>query len=61
MREGLLVIAVIALLAAAAGLLLWQWAKKRQVRQAAERHLRQQILASGSPATPVPIDRKSVV
>ncbi|MGF6349185.1 type II secretion system F family protein [Variovorax sp. W2I14] len=55
MREGLLVIAVIALLAAAAGLLLWQWAKKRQVRQAAERHLRQQILASSSPATPVPM------
>lgn len=55
MREGLLVIAVIALLAAAAGLLLWQWAKKRQVRQAAERHLSQQILASSSPATPIPM------
>jgi len=54
-REGLLVIAVIALLAAAAGLLLWQWAKKRQVRQAAERHLSQQILASSSPATPIPM------
>ncbi|QSI33200.1 secretion system protein [Variovorax sp. RKNM96] len=55
MREGLLVIAVIALLAAAAGLLLWQWAKKRQVRQAAERHLSQQILASSSPTTPAPM------
>jgi len=54
-REGLLVIAVIALLAAAAGLLLWQWAKKRQVRQAAERHLSHQILASSSPATPMPM------
>jgi tight adherence protein B len=58
-REGLatvaVMVAVIALLAAAAGLLLWQWAKKRQVRQAAERHLRQQILASSSPAMPVPM------
>ncbi|MDQ0044895.1 type II secretion system F family protein [Variovorax boronicumulans] len=55
MREALLVVACIALLMAAAGLLLWQWAKKRQVRQAAERHLRQQILASSSPAMPVPM------
>ncbi|MCR6479711.1 type II secretion system F family protein [Variovorax sp. ZS18.2.2] len=60
MREGLLVIAVIALLAAAAGLLLWQWAKKRQVRQAAERHLHQQILASSSPATPVPMPVRDI-
>ncbi|MNK98340.1 Bacterial type II secretion system protein F domain protein [compost metagenome] len=52
-REGLLILACIALLFAAAGLLLWQWAKKRQVRQAAERHLNQQIQAST--AAPIPV------
>lgn len=54
MREALLVVACIALLMAAAGLLLWQWAKRRQVRQATERHLNQQILATGT-ATAVPM------
>jgi len=49
-REGLLVVACIALVLAAAGLLLWQWAKTRQARQATERHLNQQILASASAA-----------
>ncbi|MEZ2298042.1 type II secretion system F family protein [Variovorax sp. RCC_210] len=54
MREGLLVVFCIALLFAAGGLLLWQWAKARQARQATERHLNQQILASaaGSAAAP---------
>jgi tight adherence protein B len=53
-REGLLIVACIALLFAAAGLLLWQWAKGRQARQATERHLNQQILASAAAATAVP-------
>jgi len=50
-REGLLVVACIALVLAAAGLLMWQWAKTRQARQATERHLNQQILASATAAT----------
>ncbi|MGJ7528234.1 type II secretion system F family protein [Variovorax sp. GB1P17] len=53
MREGLLVVACIALLLAAAGLLLWQWATTRQTRQATGRHLQQQIHASFTPETPV--------
>lgn len=59
MREGLLVVFCIALLFAAGGLLLWQWAKGRQARQATERHLNQQILASAvsaaAAAAPVPL------
>ena len=55
MREVLLTVACIALLLAAAGLLLWQWAKGRQTRQAAGRHLNQQILASTAAAAPLPI------
>jgi len=53
----LLTVACIALLLAAAGLLLWQWAKGRQARQAAARHLDQQILASTAAAvqTPMPL------
>jgi tight adherence protein B len=54
-REALLAVACIALLLAAAGLLLWQWAKGRQTRQAAGRHLNQQILASTAAAAPLPI------
>jgi tight adherence protein B len=41
--EPVLVIASIALLLAAAGLVLWQWAAGRQARQAAGRHLERQI------------------
>ncbi|WP_418116097.1 type II secretion system F family protein [Variovorax sp. NFACC27] len=63
MREALLVALCIALLMAAAGLLLWQWAKNRQVRLATERHLDQQIQAtaaasasaSAANATPIPM------
>lgn len=56
MREALLAVACIALLLAAAGLLLWQWAKNRQARQAIERHLSQQILATAAAeATPIPM------
>lgn len=55
MREGLLVIACVALLMAAAGLMLWQWAKGRQGRQATERHLAQRIQASLVPEVPVPM------
>jgi Flp pilus assembly protein TadB len=53
----LLTVACVALLLAAAGLLLWQWAKGRQARQAATRHLDQQILASTAAAvqTPMPL------
>ncbi|WP_439000041.1 type II secretion system F family protein [Variovorax beijingensis] len=43
------------MLLAAAGLLLWQWAKGRQTRQAAGRHLNQQILASTAAAASLPI------
>lgn len=58
MREALLVVACIALLLAAAGLLLWQWAKNRQERQATGRHLSQQIQATAAAAanaTPIPM------
>jgi tight adherence protein B len=57
-REALLVVACIALLLAAAGLLLWQWAKNRQERQATGRHLSQQIQATAAAAanaTPIPM------
>ena len=52
MSEALLVLASIALLLAAAGLLLWQWAAGRQVRQAAGRHLERQIRADAGRAEP---------
>ncbi len=57
MAKVLLTVACIALMLAAAGLLLWQWAKGRQARQAAARHLDQQILASTAAAvqTPMPL------
>ncbi len=58
MHEALLIALCIALLMAAAGLLLWQWAKNRQVRLATERHLDQQIqatAAAGTNATPIPM------
>ena len=53
MREGLLVALCIALLMAAGGLLLWQWAKGRQERLATERHLEQRIQASLAVEAPV--------
>lgn len=43
MSEGLLVLACIALLLAAAGLLLWQWAAGRQARRATGEYLARQI------------------
>lgn len=52
MREALLIVICIALLLAAGGLLLWQWARNRQTRRATGRHLEQQILASSADATP---------
>ena len=55
MRDALLTVACIALLLAAAGLLLWQWARSRQARQATGRHLDQQILASTAAAAPLPM------
>lgn len=60
MREGLLIVACIALLLAAAGLVLWQWAKRRQTRQATERHLNQQILASAAAATAAPVSLRDL-
>lgn len=51
MREALLIVVCIALLLAATGLLLWQWARNRQTRRTTERHLEQQILASSADAT----------
>ncbi|MDP9882423.1 tight adherence protein B [Variovorax boronicumulans] len=52
LESGLLGIAAAALLLAACGLFLWQWAKKRQTRHAVGRHLDQQIQASTAPSTP---------
>ncbi|ODU16358.1 MAG: secretion system protein [Variovorax sp. 67-131] len=54
-REALLIVACIALLMAAAGLMLWQWARNRQVRLATERHLSQQILATSTATTAIPM------
>ncbi|BEP37338.1 type II secretion system F family protein [Variovorax sp. V59] len=54
MREALLIVTCIALLLAAGGLLLWQWAKNRQTQQATGRHLEQQILASNADVTAAP-------
>ncbi|MDH6591320.1 tight adherence protein B [Variovorax sp. TBS-050B] len=54
MREGLLALACIALLMAAAGLLLWQWASTRQARRLAGAHLKQRIDASFSPDSEAP-------
>ncbi|CAN7585576.1 type II secretion system F family protein [Variovorax paradoxus] len=48
MREALLIVTCMALLLAAGGLLLWQWARNRQTQQATGRHLEQQILASSA-------------
>ncbi|MFS2102244.1 type II secretion system F family protein [Variovorax sp. Varisp85] len=45
MDEILLGMACLALLLAAAGILLWQWARGRQERRAAYRHLAQQLEA----------------
>jgi len=47
-REALLIVTCMALLLAAGGLLLWQWARNRQTQQATGRHLEQQILASSA-------------
>lgn len=60
MREGLLMVACFALLLAAAGLLLWQWARGRQARQATGRHLSQQILTSAAAATVIPIPSRDL-
>ncbi|MGJ7608881.1 type II secretion system F family protein [Variovorax sp. LT1R20] len=43
MREAMLMVAVIALLLAASGLLLWQWAAGLQSRRTRDRYLAQQI------------------
>jgi tight adherence protein B len=54
-RETMMLgIAVVALLLAACGLLLWQWAKKRQAQGAVERHLDQQILATKNASASTP-------
>ncbi|MDR6450933.1 type II secretion system F family protein [Variovorax paradoxus] len=49
MREALLIVMCLALLLAAAGIFLWQWAKGRQRRETAQRHLAQQIEAKQMP------------
>jgi len=54
-REALLIgVAVVALLLAATGLLLWQWARTRQTRQAIGQHLSQQIRSGAGASTPAP-------
>lgn len=60
MREAMLLgFAVVALLLAACGLFLWQWAKRRQAQGAVERHLDQQILATESASAPTPFSAES--
>jgi len=49
----LLGVAVVALLLAACGLFLWQWAKKRQTQHAVGRHLDQQIRAGTDAPAPM--------
>lgn len=53
MHEGLLKVACIALLMAAAGLLLWNWASTRQARRLAGEHLKERIDASSSSEQPI--------
>ncbi|MGJ7579283.1 type II secretion system F family protein [Variovorax sp. RHLX14] len=48
MPDAFFVAAILALLVAAAALLLWQWAARRQARDAAGRFLAQQIAAHGT-------------
>lgn len=55
MRETVLLgVAVVALLLAASGLFLWQWARKRQAQNLVGRHLDLQIQAGASAAVPPP-------
>jgi len=58
-REALLIVTGIALLMAAVGLLLWQWARSRQSRQAVERHLAQRIQAEEKAPLPIPLREAS--
>lgn len=52
MRDVVLLgIAMVALLLAAGGLILWQWARKRQTREAMGRHLEQQIQGGAAPGS----------
>ncbi len=55
MAEGLLTVACIALLMAAAGFALWHWASTRQARRVAGEHLRQRIDASFSDEAPATV------
>ena len=60
MREAVLLgVAVVALLLAAGGLILWQWARSRQTRQAVGRHLSQQIHSGASTSMPAPLTASS--
>lgn len=43
MPRGLVILAMVAMLLAAAGLMLWQWAAARQARKLATKHLEQQM------------------
>lgn len=53
MRETLMLgVAMVALLLAAGGLFLWQWARNNQKRRAVGQHLAQQILTSSEAVTP---------
>ncbi|RQO45645.1 secretion system protein [Variovorax sp. KBW07] len=60
MREVLLIVAVIALLLAAGGLLLWQWASGLQSRRATDRYLAQQIRPAPAAEAPVLAPLQSV-
>jgi tight adherence protein B len=52
--EVLLAVACLALLLAAAGILLWQWARGRQQRQTIHRHLEQQLQSQPMAVQPLP-------
>lgn len=53
MREAMFVMAAIALLLTAAGLLLWQWAERLKARRTTDRYLAQQIHAPAKTEAPV--------
>lgn len=59
MREGFLIPASIALLLAAAALLLWHWAGRRQARQMAGRHVGEQMHKRGTADEPAFDARRS--
>ncbi|KPU89168.1 secretion system protein [Variovorax paradoxus] len=54
MREGLLIVAALALLLAAGGLLLWQWSTSLQRRRVSGRYVAQQLQPKPAPGASMP-------